>query len=591
MKLRKNKKIINYIFIIFLILSSTILFNNKTIEKEKITNNKLKALEQEGQSYRLVTSADNVQVPVPKGYVASQATGENYVTPEYQHTINTYKVESTPTELTWSSPDGEQYPWTQDSNGIWISGNQRIPSSESVLESEEFNYVKGTTLTINYTYSSANNDFLNIYIINLANNMAQRIIYNKYGNTDTSFDYTTSNYTYTMNDWGTGRYKIRATYSKNASANAGQDSAYIKTSTYYKKDENGTETFEEDIKTKIHDGGFVIYQLTDEELETDPNGTGVIINDTNKDIAQSIRNQYVWVPVPNIEDIVRTKVVNNGIIQFGQIYIFSTTSITKETNTGTNYYREPRLVEQCDIIKYYLQRYSNIDKRASYLNKMQENYGRMIKSINKYKGFYIGRYETGDDYEHDSNKKCFINPRVVRYNQNINYVTWYDSYDKLKRLAGKTGKYVETGMIYDSLWDYTLKWINETDARSYEEIGSDGKSWGNYYNNINKYKESSNGTEIIKNAGSDSIIPTGGIIEITYEGEIYSDFPSSSDNIFDIAGNVSEWTSSKYSDNYRGGRGDIYNISSSNSPAKSFSGSSPIGSVGNRETRSVLLVR
>ena len=40
----------------------------------------------------------------------------------------------------------------------------------------------------------------------------------------------------------------------------------IKTSTYYKEDENG-ETIEEDIKTKIHDGGFVIYQLTDEELK------------------------------------------------------------------------------------------------------------------------------------------------------------------------------------------------------------------------------------------------------------------------------------------------------------------------------------
>ena len=253
---------------------------------------------------------------------------------------------------------------------------------------------------------------------------------------DNSFDYITSNYTYTMNDWGTGKYKLKATYSKNASTDEGQDSGYIKTSTYFKEDENG-ETIEVDQKTRIHNGGFVIYQLTDEELETDPNGTSIVIDDTNKDTAQSTRNQYVWVPVPNVEDILRTKTINSWTIQFGQGYSFSNTSITKETNTESDYYREPRLVEHYDKTKYYLQRYSNIDKREDYLNKMQEDFTRMIKSINKYKGFYIGRYETGDDYTHSSSKKCFINPRVVRYNSNINYVTWYDSYKDLERLIRK----------------------------------------------------------------------------------------------------------------------------------------------------------
>ena len=94
MKTKKAKKLYNFILIVFLILSSTFLFNNKTIEKEK-TNNNLKALDQEGENYRLVTSADNVQVPVPKGYVASQVTGENYVTPEYQHTTNIHKLTNT----------------------------------------------------------------------------------------------------------------------------------------------------------------------------------------------------------------------------------------------------------------------------------------------------------------------------------------------------------------------------------------------------------------------------------------------------------------------------------------------------------------
>ena len=148
----------------------------KKEETKKSISNESKTLEQEGKTYRLVTSADNVQVPVPKGYVASQVTGENYVTPEYQHTTVTHKVSSTPTELTWSSPEGEQYPWTQDENGIWISGNQGIPSSTSTLESEEFDYIKGTTLTINYTYSSPIGNYLNIDIIDLTNNISQKIV-------------------------------------------------------------------------------------------------------------------------------------------------------------------------------------------------------------------------------------------------------------------------------------------------------------------------------------------------------------------------------------------------------------------------------
>ena len=541
MKNRKLKIIYNYILIVFLIISSTVLFNyskNEKIEKEitKISKiNGLKTLDQEGDNYRLVTSADNVQVPVPKGYVASQVEGENYVSPEYSHTSINHKVSSTPTELTWSSPVGEEYPWTQDENGIWISGNQGIQSSESTLESEEFDYVKGSTVTINYTYSTDGS--FKLVIMNLTNNTEIEVV-NSNGNYSSSFDYTTSNKTYKMNNWATGRYKIRAILKTSFSHTSGLDLGYIKPSTYFKVDENGTQTIVEDIKTKIHDGGFVIYQLKDEEIEIDPNGTNVVINDTNKGEAQSERNQYVWVPVPNVEDIVRTKSENNGIMQFGQGYYFTNTSILKSGNIG-----EPRILIT-DRTKYYLQKYLNASRRENYFNDMQENFAGVVKSINKYKGFYIGRYETGDDYSHYQ-KRCYIIPRIVRYNNKLGNVSWYDSYKELERLAGKTEKYVETGMTYDSLWDYALKWVNNTGTRSYEDISSDSGIWGNYYN-INaenlKYKESADEDE--KTNVFRSVKPTGGITEIIYMGEIFRDSPTSSNNIFDIAGNVSEMTKS-----------------------------------------------
>ena len=581
MEVSKSRKICIYILAIFLIFSPIVVFNysnNEKIEKE-IKENKLKTLEQEGENYRLVTSADNVQVPVPKGYVASQIEGENYVTPEYSYTTIIHKVSSTPTELTWSSPEGQQYPWTQDENGIWISGNQGIALSSSILESEEFDYIKGTTLTINYTYSSYGFDVLIIELINITSNEIHRIV-RVAGNSQASFDYLTSNYTYTSNDFETGKYKIRATFSKDNLSNYGQDSGYIKGATYFKEDENGTQTFEEEIKTKIHDGGFVIYQLKDAEVETDPNGTNIIINDINKDIAQSERNQYVWVPVPNIEDIARTKMENNGIMQFGQTYSFSNTSITKETNSSGGYFREPRLVEQFDKTKHYLQRYSYLDKeRENYLNKMQEENKRVINSINKYKGFYIGRYETGDEYSHNSNIKCFINPKIVRYNRNINYVSWYNSYKDLEKLSGKTEEYVETGMIYDNLWDYTLKWINETDTRSYKDIGSDSRTWGNYFTN----------TKTVTTGVTDPA-STGAIETITYYGETYSDSPTSSNNIFDMAGNVNEWTRTRDAASWRRRRGGSCS-SDDNAPSVTNFSYSPSYYGGLCGVRGMLLIR
>ena len=280
-------------------------------------------------------------------------------------------------------------------------------------------------------------------------------------------------------------------------------------------------------------------------------------------------------------------------MQFGQPYNFNKTSITKETSTGADYFREPRLLEIYDKTKYYLQRYSKLDKRENYLNEQQEDFKNMINSVEKYEGYYIGRYETGDDITHNyyhNNKGGFINPKIVRYNENINYVTWYDSYKDLQRLSGKTDKYVETGMIFDTMWDYTLKWLNETDTRSYEDIATDSGTWGNYDNNSFKYKKSANGTEYTKDVYSSGRIITGGITEILYNGEINNNSPTSSNNIFDIAGNVFEWTSSRYGANGRKQRGSYYYGNSSLNPARNASSSDPNSNSGYYGVRAQLYI-
>ena len=203
----------------------------------------------------------------------------------------------------------------------------------------------------------------------------------------------------------------------------------------------------------------------------------------------------------------------------------------------------------------------------------------MINSVEKYGGYYIGRYETGDDYTHSSSKKCFTNPKIVRYNSNIAYVTWYDSYKDLQRLSGKTDKYVETGMLYDTMWDYTLKWLQETDTRSYKEINKDSGTWGNYNNNTKTTQ--SGGTRPAR---------TGAIETITYKGEIYNNSPTASNNIFDIAGNADDWTRSRDNTLYRRSRGGNYNNNSSNDPARDVNNYNPYSSGSNVGVRGQLYI-
>ena len=97
------------------------------------------------------------------------------------------------------------------------------------------------------------------------------------------------------------------------------------------------------------------------------------------------------------------------------------------------------------------------------------------------------------------------------------------------------------------MWDHTIKWLNETDTRSYEDSGT----WGNYGNNMKTVR-----------SGGTSPAMTGGIETITYEGKTYSNSPTSSNNIFDLAGNVWEWTRSKDTAFTRMARGASYNQNS-----------------------------
>ena len=301
------------------------------------------------------------------------------------------------------------------------------------------------------------------------------------------------------------------------------------------------------------DTGYVIYE--GEEAVTDSNVAD----------AQKNRNQYVWVPVPDISKFYGTDA--NGK-KWGKIYTFSSsTSSGYDEITGTQpynwsesngvmtissktNYREP------DVVAKYSSTGYDMDSRLKtlgigakttheFLNQLEKEFNNMIVSVEKYGGFYIGRYETGNINQET--------PVVQKGNTNISSQTWYNMYKRCKNIKGDNTN-VETGMIWGNQWDRTLMWLIETGSKTKEQIADDSTSWGNYNNATFEYVNSS-GSTVTKNENSGTKIPTGNT-EYT-----------KANNIYDLAGNVYDWTMEANSAYFRVSRGGFYYDSGYNNPA------------------------
>ena len=296
------------------------------------------------------------------------------------------------------------------------------------------------------------------------------------------------------------------------------------------------------------DTGYVIYE--GEEAVTDSNVAD----------AQKNRNQYVWVPVPDISKFYGTDA--NGK-KWGKNYSFSSsTSSSYDEITGTKpynwsesdgvmtissktSYREPDIVKSYDYDSTLKTRGLGAKTTHEFLNQLEKEFNNMIVSVEKYGGFYIGRYETGNINQET--------PVVQKGNTNISSQTWYNMYKRCKNIKGDNTN-VETGMIWGNQWDRTLMWLIETGSKTKEQIADDSTSWGNYNNATFEYVNSS-GSTVTKNENSGTKIPTGNT-EYT-----------KANNIYDLAGNVYDWTMEASSTDGRVCRGGSYVSNGVYSPA------------------------
>ena len=275
--------------------------------------------------------------------------------------------------------------------------------------------------------------------------------------------------------------------------------------------------------------GFVIYENTNGEDKKEE------VNDSNKDTARATRNQFVWVPVANPSEMYGTD--KNGK-KWGKLYKFSASGITPLdwTEQGNvmsiadaTGYREPDVV-------------TGDSSNSVTISQLETEFNNMIASVEKYGGFYIGRYETGNLSQAKAS--------VIKNNRDINAQTWYTMYKKAKGIAVNGN--VTSSMIWGSQWDATMRWMYNSGNAEKKKYTYDSTEKGNYSDTSTaEYKPIATGTN-----------------------DAYA-----VNNIYDMAGNVYEWTIEAYTTKNRVVRGGYYNSYSNYSPASNrFSNDCPTDS-------------
>lgn len=293
--------------------------------------------------------------------------------------------------------------------------------------------------------------------------------------------------------------------------------------------------FEEETYVK---NGFVIYERN---ISSENN------SDDNKLKFQSKYNQYVWVPV-NREELLTIYGVDKNGKMCGKLYSYDKKNgrMNKDWSiVNGKFYAKKGSLEpglgtgaNADIIGELVIASELGMTREEFQEELEISFYKTIKSIKKYGGFYIGRYETG--MEEDT-------AVIKRMNNNLNNQTWTQMYKNSKKINGEKDNVWST-MIWGSLWDYTIYWFINTGAKTYEDIYL-STDWGNYNTSIFEYYKDTNGnkTSKEKTSGELKLIPSGS-----------SDY-TKVNNIYDMAGNVGEYALEMYNQyvSYRGGRYDV----------------------------------
>ena len=300
--------------------------------------------------------------------------------------------------------------------------------------------------------------------------------------------------------------------------------------------EKNEEYTDEDGNVAIIPAGFMIVP------ENEKINDGLVIQDENG-------NEFVWIPVETVVANNEENGTNNKAMAVkigndykGLLYEFSEngSEVISGCTTNIDNAHEP------DILSTY-------DNDINYNNglftkdSLQQEYNKMIESVEKYHGFYISRYELGLEETRPVSKDASANTEITTADaSNLETYTWYGLYSKCKEFAPKSSnKSVVSSMVWGSQYDAMLNWMKQQGEAVEKE--NDEKT------NTSK-KTGNNPNDIIR-------------------------------NIYDIYGCHGDWTLSAVSNNLRGYYGG-YNVSPAN-----IEGTNPTEANVNMSTRISLYIK